>query len=244
MTTPPYAELVAAVRQEGSAIVAAGQQGLDAQVPTCPGWAVADLLAHVGRTYRRAAGLVSERATTKTAFPPRPEPKADLVGYVSEALDELIDALRDTEPDTPVWNFTGESGTAAWWARRMAHESAIHRFDAQKAHNLAQPVDGDLARDGIDELLDVLVPLVLAGKDDIDLPAATILLVATDEGEWPVRIEGREVSRLTVAKEPDVTARGTSSALLLAAYNRMDWTALDCSGETSVLDAWSSRVKL
>jgi hypothetical protein len=36
-----------------------------------------------------------------------------------------------------------------------------------------------------------------------------------------------------------VTARGTASALLLAALNRVPWTSLEVEGNASLLDAWS-----
>jgi hypothetical protein len=41
------------------------------------------------------------------------------------------------------------------WARRQAHEAAVHRVDAQRAAGAARPggVDAGFAADGLDELL-------------------------------------------------------------------------------------------
>ena len=47
MTTPPYAELVSAVRREGEALLTAAAQGIDTPVPTCEDWTIADLTRHV-----------------------------------------------------------------------------------------------------------------------------------------------------------------------------------------------------
>jgi uncharacterized protein (TIGR03083 family) len=239
--TPAYNELVASIRQEGEAIVAAGRLGLDVPVPTCGDWTMRDLLLHVGRVYLRAGGLVSERSTTEQAYPPEPGADVDAIGYLCDSLDELVAALTSCEPETPVWNWAEEPQTAAFWARRMAHESTIHRYDAQRAHALAQPIDADLAHDGLDELVDVIVPRVVA-RDKPELPEATFLFVATDEGAWPLRIGADGVERLEVAKEPDVTVTGTASALLLAAYGRVPWSAQNVDGDATLLDAWADNI--
>jgi uncharacterized protein (TIGR03083 family) len=240
--TPSYSELVAAIRGEGEAILAAARFGLDADVPTCEAWEVDDLLLHVGRVYCRAAGLVSERSTTQQDYPPEPPAGTDPVDYLSNALDDLVEALSSADADTPVWNWSGESQTAAFWARRMAHESAIHRYDAQRAHGVAQPIDADLAIDGLDEMIDILLPRIVE-RDKVVLPSATYVLSATDDGDWAVRLGPDGVERLDVAKDPDVTVRGTPSALLLGAYNRIEWSSLEVGGDAALLDSWSQLFK-
>jgi uncharacterized protein (TIGR03083 family) len=242
MTTPSYSELVAAIRGEGEAILAAARFGLDADVPTCDAWEVDDLLTHVASVYRRVATVVSERATEAVPWEPPPADIEDPVDYLNNALDDLVEALTSADADTPVWNWSGESQTAGFWARRMAHESAVHRYDAQRAHGVAQPVDADLATDGLDELVDVLLPRIV-DRDNVILPSATYVLSATDDGDWTMRLGPEGVERLDVAKEPDVTVRGTPSALLLAAYNRVKWTSLEVEGDAALLDSWSQLFK-
>jgi uncharacterized protein (TIGR03083 family) len=243
VSTPPYSELVATIRKEGEAILAAARFGLDATVPTCGDWEVADLLTHVARVYRRAATVIDERATEEVKWTPPPADVGDPIDYLTDALDDLVEALTSADPDTPVWNWSGESQTAAFWARRMAHESAVHRYDAQRAHGVAQPVDDDLARDGLDEMVDFLLPRIVA-RDDVSLPDATYCLTAVDdEDAWMIRLGPAGVERLDVAKEPDVTVRGTPSALLLATYNRVKWTSLEVDGDAALLDAWSRLLK-
>lgn len=242
MTTPGYNELCATVRREGEGIVAAGRIATDVAVKTCGDWTMHDLLVHVGRVYHRAAALVSERCTTAQDAPEAPPADVDAVGYLSEALDELVDALSSADPETPVWNWSDEPDVAAFWARRMAHESTVHRYDAQRAHGLAQPIDADVAHDGMDELVDVLLKRVVS-RDSVTLPTATYLFAATDGGTWPLRLSGETIERLDVAKEPDVTARGTTSAVLLGAYGRVKWASLEVEGDAALLDAWSAAVR-
>lgn len=242
MSTPSYSEFIAAIRSEGEAILAAARFGLEAEVPTCAGWEVDDLLLHVGRVYCRVAMLVSERAMSPQDYPPAPPEGTDPVDYVNNALDELVDALSSADADTPVWNWSEESQTAAFWARRMAHESAVHRYDAQRAHGVAQPIDADLARDGLDEMIDVLLPRVVE-RDGVELPSATFVFATTDDEDWPIRLGPAGVERLDVAKDPDVAVRGTPSALLLATYNRVKWSSLEVDGDATLLDAWSQLLK-
>src|SRR5947209_460255 len=124
----------------------------------------------------------------------------------------------------------------------MAHESSVHRYDAQRAHGVAQPIDADLAHDGLDELIDLLLPRIIK-RDAPTLPEATFAFVATDEGEWFVRLGSDGAQRLGTAKSPDVTARGTASALLLAAYARVRWTSLEVDGDATRLDEWSDAIR-
>jgi len=238
VTSLSYPELLSAVRREGEGILACAGQGLDVAVPTCGDWQMPQLLTHVASVYHRAATVVGERATTAVPWQQPPDDVDDPLGYLGEALDELVQALSEAEAETPVWNWSPQPQVAAFWARRMAHESAVHRFDAQRAHGLAQPIADELAHDGLDELIDVILPRV-AERDSLAVPAMTVVFEATDEGTWKVRIDGAQIERLDVAKSPDVTVRGTASALLLAAYSRVAWTSLDVDGDTTVLDTWS-----
>lgn len=242
MTTPSYPELLSAVRREGEAVLAAAGQGLDVPVPTCGEWRMPDLLGHLGSVYHRAAVVVGTRATDSVPWrEPSPE-IVDPIRYLADSLDELVQALSEADADSPAWNWAAEPRVAAFWARRMAHESTVHRYDAQRAHGVAQPIDADLAHDGLDELVDILLPRIIK-RDQPTLPDGTYAFVATDEGEWFVRLDAKGVRRLETAKTPDVTVRGTASALLLAAYARVPWTSLDVDGASALLDQWTTALK-
>lgn len=237
MTTPAWSELVSAIRREGEGMIAAARQGLDEPVPTCDGWTVDDLLRHVAGVFTFVSTIVHERATSRPGKVELPdgETSADVLAH---ALEELVDGLRACEADTPMWNWSPQPDTAMFWARRMAHEAAVHRYDAQRAHGVAQPVDADLARDGLDELVDVIIPRVVE-RDQPTLPDGTFLFVAGDDDVWRVQVDHDGLRRLDALKEPDVTVRGTTSALLLAAYSRVPWTSLDVSGDDGLLASWS-----
>ncbi|MDQ1698190.1 MAG: hypothetical protein QOG34_53 [Frankiaceae bacterium] len=238
MTTPPYAELVAFVRSEGEAIVSVSRQDADAVVPTCPDWTIADLCAHVGSIYGYVAHVVSERLMSASEVRPEPTDGADMVAWVEGQLDELVTALSGCDADTPMWNWSGEPYVAAFWARRAAHETAVHRFDAQRAFGIAQPVDADLAADGLDEFIDVLLPAVVA-HHKFELPTATYAFESVEHDTWRIRTGEGGAGRAAADSAADVTVRGTSSALLLAICNRVPWTSLQVEGNTELLEDWS-----
>ncbi|HWC35236.1 MAG TPA: maleylpyruvate isomerase family mycothiol-dependent enzyme [Mycobacteriales bacterium] len=237
--TPSYAELVTAVRREGEALLAAARSGTDAAVPTCGDWTVADLARHVWQVYANVSLYVATRATARPERLPE-MPAGDPVELLAAQLDELVAALSGTEPDTPVWTWVLDAPDAAiFWARRMAHESAVHRFDAQNAHGIRQPIDADLAADGIDELIDIIVPRVYS-RDHLDGPSGSVALRASDGESWLLELSPDGVRRSEVMEAPQVTATGSNSALLLALYSRVPWTSLELSGDTDLLETWTA----
>jgi len=230
-------EHVGALEREGRAFGAA-LVDLTAPVTACPGWTVADLAFHVGRIHRFWATVVSERLTDvgkdTLAHPARPDDE-DLAAWYRDGLHELLPALRDTPPDTPLWTWAPQHD-AAFVRRRMAQETAVHRWDAERADGgVAAPIEADLAVDGIDELFDLFFG---RRPDGAPAPPGSLHLHATDAaGEWVVRSDGSE---LTVAREHakgDAAVRGPASDLLLALWRRLDLDTLDVVGDRATAEA-------
>jgi uncharacterized protein (TIGR03083 family) len=241
VSTPAYAELVTAVRREGEGILTAAGMGLDAPVATCAGWDVAAVVRHVSKVYSRIGYFVLNRVSE------RPESLPDLpagepVDVLRELLDELITVFTETDAEAPVWTWVFEAqGNALFWARRMAHESSIHRFDAQSAHGLEQPIDAELASDGIDEFIDIVLPRVYE-RMDVSGPTGMIGLHSTDGGAWTLALESNRARRVDAVSDPDVSISGPSSTLLLAAWGRVPWSSLQVAGDIEVVERWSAAI--
>jgi uncharacterized protein (TIGR03083 family) len=239
MTTPAYSELVTAIRREGEGLLTAAGLGIDVPVPTCGDWILEDLVRHVWQVYANVTLYVSTRATSRPEKLPE-MPEGDPVELLRDQLNQLVTALRECEWDTPIWTWVFDQPEGAiFWARRMAHESAVHRFDAQNAHGIRQPIDAELAADGIDELLNIIVPRVY-GRDHVTGPVGTVALRSLDGNQWLLELEPTGVRRVELIESPQVTVAGTDSALLLAAVGRVPWTSLDISGDPTLLDKWSA----
>ena len=132
---------------------AAAAVELTVPVPTCPGWTMGDLVFHVAEVYLHKVTVMRTGEWPKQWPPPGAEHAAKLP-LLGRAYGELIaefSARRPTDP-TPTWYDPDQ--TVAFWIRRMAQETVMHRIDAELAAGLpVTPVPDDLALDGVDEVL-------------------------------------------------------------------------------------------
>jgi uncharacterized protein (TIGR03083 family) len=139
---------VLALRREGELLAGAAQQaGLAAAVPSCPGWAVRDLLKHTGYVHRWATGFVAEELTqladaSEEEILSHGPADAELLGWFREGNAGLVRALGSAPPDLNCWAFLAAPSPLAFWARRQAHETAIHRVDAERAASTAGQAAG------------------------------------------------------------------------------------------------------
>lgn len=209
-------------------------------VPSCPGWTLLDLAAHVGSYHRWAAGLIAAASAEPSAPRElRPGPGSPLPQWYRDCLAGLLDAVDATPPDTPMWTVTTDR-TAASWPRRQAHDLSVHRWDAQHALGRADPIPAGRARDFIDELFGSALPFIVPflGRS---LPANSLALRSTD-GSYRRRVDGSTGQpRLTHdVAEADCTLTGTPSDLLLAVWSRPHGARVD--GDPAILTAWQRTV--
>jgi uncharacterized protein (TIGR03083 family) len=238
MDQPSTDAYLDAIRSNATRLVDAGEAaGLDAPVPTCPDWTVADLLAHIGRVHRWAA---ANTARTPDEGPARRSdlempPGADPVAWAREGAEVLRTALERPATDT-CWTFMPPS-TIGFWQRRQAHETAMHRVDAESAAGDVHPIDADLAADGIDELLALFAQPMLGQRVVGD--GETLHFHCTDvTGEWLVRRtpQGLEITREHA--KGDVAARGSASDLLCWLQGRTPVERLEVFGDATLLTSW------
>ena len=150
--------------------------------------------------------------------------------------------LRNTDPATEVWTWDPSNATAAFVARRAAHELSVHRFDAQSARSSTEPIDGVLAIDGIEEIFAMIAAWRADGQDVVSGAGSgeTLHLHAADpEAEWTITLspEGTLVERKHT--KADLALRGTASDLELVLYGRPPIGQIQSFGDAAVLDAWT-----
>ena len=163
-------------------------------VAACPGWDLSDLTWHVGEVWDFWARIVEERITDAEgvralAEAERPEAH-ELLEWVTAAHTAIYAALIDGRPEREVWTWTGANRDVEWVRRRMAQETAVHRWDA--AHAVGQPDDLDplVASDGIDEFLTYFANTSAANEGAGPLEG-TVHLHCTDTRGRMVRLEAR-----------------------------------------------------
>jgi uncharacterized protein (TIGR03083 family) len=230
----------------------AGAGDLTQRVPTCPDWTLRELAIHVGRAHRWAAEIVGTRSAEFIPFRSIPDGKfpagpGDRAAWLQAGAGRLIDTVQAAGRD-PVWAFD-QLRPAGFWARRMAHETAVHRADAEIAVGRAPDLAPELAADAIDEWLGLMAGLMTDGANDprlSALPAGCSLHVhATDDG-----LDG--AGELTVRRTPsgimmehghakgDVALRGPAARILLVLVRRLpaDDPSVEVLGDPAALSRW------
>ncbi len=234
---------LAALRADGPAFRAAvAEAAPDAPVPSCPEWTVAQLTGHLASIYGWVAGHVGRGVTT------RPEPRSReavtaTVAEFDERFGALVTLLDSLDPEMPAWNWAPQSKKVAFWHRRMAHETAVHRWDAQMAVGLTEPLEAKLAADGLIEVLDTWLP---AGRGTCPTHRqGMVALSAADlEQTWHIRLRpGGGVALLdtdTILDDDDLheraVARGTASDLQLALWGRVGFDVLTMAGDERLIE--------
>ena len=229
---------------------AARAAGVDAPVPTCPDWTVADLARHQGRVYRWISEMIETKAQEYVDRKPFEEQaeREDPLTWLESAADHALAVLGTTDPETQVWNWFGnEPGPARFWFRRMAHETVIHRVDAESAAaGSATPPSrvepAELAADGIDEFLDFL-PLRARGGRPSPLAGSYHFHTTDVSGEWVVDFDGNDVTVRREHAKADVAVRGPASQLELFLYNRGGRDGLEIFGDEAAVAAWNEHIR-
>jgi uncharacterized protein (TIGR03083 family) len=234
------AEFIEILDREGMLLASAAEQaGTDAKVPTCPDWQVRDLLRHTGAVHRWATAFVAEE---HTAFRPiGDEPALDgeeLLAWFRTGHRRLVDTLGSAAPDVACWQFLPAPSPLAFWARRQAHETAVHRFDVEAARGGAPTETGrDFAADGIDELLRGFHART---KSRVRSPEPRVLRVRatdTDGAVWTVRLtEEPPAAEYGDAGDADCEVSGPAARLYPALWNRLPFPRV--TGDVSVAELW------
>jgi len=238
---------------------AAAAAGLTAEVPPCPGWQVRDLVRHLAYVHAWAATHVREQreelideASEADILGGGP-PDAELIAKYREGHANLVRALREADPGIKCATFLPAPSPLAFWARRQAHETAIHRFDAQlaaakaRAAAIPSPLDAfdpAFADDGVDELL---MGFAARRRYKPGSTEQTLAIRATDTaGRWHVRLADgrRQVER---GDHPaDCVLEGPAPGLYALLWNRGDSVQahVTATGDPRIPDIWGASVQV
>ncbi len=246
---------ITAIGQEAKLLAEAAERGgLDAEVPTCPGWDMRELVRHLGMIHLWAAGHVAELQDDSwgddlaefTKFWPElgifwPDDEK-LVSWYLETNANLLRTLESAPSDVEAWTFLPAPSPLAMWARRQAHETAVHRFDAENAAGIASSFDPVLAADGIDELLAGFAPRKPEFPVDKEY---TVLVHATDTGDrWQVTLAPTGITTTRDDGEGDLVLAGDAADLYLVLWNRGEQSSITITGDREVLAKWRNDVRI
>src|SRR5690606_3449411 len=166
----------------------------------------------------------------------------ELATWFEKGAARLAATLRAADPSAPTWHPFLVERVAGVWPRRQAHEMAIHRWDAERAVGEPEPIDPELASDGIDEYFEVTHPRTITRERAIP-PAGSLHVHCTDvAGEWLAWYDSDQPDSYRFTREHakgDAALRGPAGEIVLALYHRAhDSSALSPVGDEAVLAAW------
>ena len=229
---------------------AAEEAGLAADVPTCPGWTVSDLVLHIGEVHRWATAAVAGEATKLSEVP------TDFLGPVPDAAD-AIDWFRDGADE------------AVRHPRGSGPVGRVRRLPQRPAHTspavLGPPPDDgdehapcrcrgrlgrctgfapDVAIDGIDEFLTGFLP----DRARPFVPTRRAALqVAPDYSDrrWTVSI-GPELPVTTRPRRATPTARSPAPPVTSTSPSGTARRSMRCAikGDASMIDLLRDNVRI
>ncbi|CAM5345206.1 hypothetical protein SAVIM338S_01121 [Streptomyces avidinii] len=239
-------DYVKTLAREGELLAdAAERAGTDAPVATCPEWRIADLLRHTGSVHRWATGFVADGLVEPAPFPQPPELSGgELLAWFREGHAALVRTLTGAPADVECWTFlpTAPPSPLAFWARRQAHETTVHRMDAESALGLEfTPVEPEFATDGVDELL---TGFHARPKSRVRTAEPRVLRVrAADTGAvWTVRLSpepARTVRGDADGAPADCTLTGEAAWLYPALWNRLPLAGPGVTGDAELARLWT-----
>jgi len=245
-----YGDFLRQLDRDSSALLASMVDAEPAaEVPSCPGWSLSDLLSHL------AQGFQHKIQVLRTGVRPEPWPpespgslwRAPVLDFLETSSADLLSELRIREPDQPCWTWYPEDQTVGFWARRMTHETVVHRWDAENSVRQLTPIDAAIAVDGIDELLVVF----LSGdwSDDPQPPPFGDVDVVAGPIRWRVSLTADAVgvrrSRTFTRNTPTAEAQleGPEQTLLLSLWGRRT-TPPQLAGEHPLIGGLRDRLSL
>ena len=248
-----------------AAILAAAELGLDNDVDGCPGWDVGTLVAHCGAAYtfwnkwirdrpingRDQQSWVDLQAERSRRLPgvqwhdsgfPKQERPPGVIEFAREIGDELAGRLRELEPSEEVWTIFTPNQTVGFIRRRLAHETAIHRWDVENANGLGPSIPLELAADGLDEYLTVVLQ-VISQHEPIrptrtDYPVRAALQPLDESDPWLVTFNNDRVSVTRGAHSANIVISASTEQLLLYVWGRLSASTLMIEGDATLADQW------
>jgi len=200
---------------------------LSAAVPACPDWTMADLIWHLGEVQHFWTQIVDRRLQSPDQVAREHRPAdPDLGDWFDRVAARLVEALGGADPDTEVWTWSDQH-SVGWVQRRMAQETAVHRWDAQSAGGGGEPIAADLAVDGVDEFVRFMVP---DGPPVLD----QVRLTASEGGQWDLGPAGGR--RVELA--------GGASDLLLVLWRRLPLERIEVRGDPEAARAFVGHTEL
>lgn len=232
----PHA-LGSAIRAEAAALASAAELvPRDRAIPNCDGMTVEELVRHIGGMHRMATRWITG-GRRPSGWEHEPN-GVDLLDWYRIGAASLVAALDPARAGHPAPTWCPWDRTVGFWLRRMAHETAVHRVDAQAASGLFAPLESRLAADGIDEVLGLWLGCHLPPGAHAGGKAITLRVPGR---EWTVALH-EQVVEFCDGADADAVVTGSASAVDLWLWGRAGEDGVSIEGDLDVVRALRAAV--
>ncbi|MFI5735724.1 maleylpyruvate isomerase family mycothiol-dependent enzyme [Kribbella sp. NPDC051587] len=218
------------------------QFGLEAPVPSCPGWTVETVVRHVAQVYLHKIEVLRLGELPKP-WPPEGVDDRDAFELFDESLAALLVALRKVGTSQQTWTFSPQDSTTGFWFRRMALETVVHRIDVELAYDVVTPIAAELALDGIDEVLYPSLGGPWWDENWTKHPIDAAVRITAEGRSWTVGADATSVT-VTQGSEGDAAAEifGDAGSVYLWLWGRTGDEAIQIAGSEDVVQAFRGRL--
>lgn len=240
-TALPAERYFALIDADTERMLELASRGLSEPVPSCPGWTVADVVSHTGYVYVHKVRVMADGAWPEQ-WPPTTYDDLEPIEFLRLAKDELFEEFSRHDPGEQTATF-GADTTIMFWARRMALEIAVHRYDCELAHDDGCAVAEDLALDGIDELLKVFLAgdyLDPANPTEHPVDAAVAVLAAGRR--WVADVHDKSITVSDGPGDSIATVSGSPADVFLWMWGRRDDAAVTFDGDARAISEFRQRL--
>lgn len=218
------------IRTHSAGLADAAEGHLDREVPSCPGWSVADLTYHLAETQYRWA-WVAEHLPTSAPEEVKPERPVDdeLPDLLRVQTARLLEVLGNADQSAACWTWYPSRQDVGFITRHQVQEAAVHHWDAANAAGVTVTIDDDLAVDAVEEFLTCSVstdeqPWLARTERKAEPLGGRLVLHVPGGAAWTITdaITPNAISVVPEAVSPATgTVTGTAGELLLWLYERI-----------------------
>ncbi len=190
-------------------------------VPSCPDWALADLVEHVGATQQWVATLIEGRivdpqAAFAVTWAEAPAQPTGWTEWLHKGADRAAAAFAGASSGADIFDPSGSNDGLTFWQRRLFGEVSVHRIDAALTVGRPYQLAAPLAGVAIDDWLDTISSPGWAANvpgfaDAMRGDGQTIAWVADDiDRAWILQ---RDSAPLTLTRGSGTTVAATDVAV-------------------------------
>lgn len=217
-------------------------RGLDRPVPSCPGWDVAEVVWHTAVVFEHKVRVLADNAWPDPWPPPDFDEREELP-FLRSARERLVAEFARHRLDEPATTF-GPDRTVGFWVRRMALEAAVHRYDVELALGELTPVPDDLALDGVDEVLQLMLGAGDAHRrDPTGSPVDAAVAFESGGHRWHCDVRADAVAVTAGSDRPaDATVMAPPAPLFLWLWGREPEAPLQVAGDAALVPQFRARL--